>query len=127
MILGFRTIFNKQPTGFVDKILWGIKIHTIREDFAGRWKPGRSIQFGIQVRTAGYYQFKSGKCVSVQSIFLNPILGTVQIDGRPLEDSEIKILAHNDGFNSVEEFWNWFNFDDGAREFRLVHWTNFKY
>ena len=44
MILGFKKYFSdRTPTNFVEKILSGKKITTIREDKHKRWKPGMEI------------------------------------------------------------------------------------
>jgi len=61
MVLGFEQ-------QFVEPILSGTKIHTIREDKHNRWKPGRSIQMATGVRTKNYNQFNEDECVSVQEI-----------------------------------------------------------
>ena len=61
MILSFKPQFN-------DKIIKGIKIHTIREDKHNRWKPGRTIQFANGIRTKNYKQFFEGECKSIQPI-----------------------------------------------------------
>jgi len=39
-------------------------------------------------------------------------------------DLSIELLAKNDGFESVEDFWKWFNVE---KTFRCIHWTDFKY
>ena len=48
----------------------------------------------------------------------------VIIDGRYLNYDEIKILSLNDGFDSVQQFFKWFNKDF---EGKIIHWTKLKY
>lgn len=126
MILGFKTKDKGKPTGFVEKIEKGIKIHTIRKGF--RWGPGRIIQFATGVRTSKYHQFKDGKCISTQRIEIYPAepmnRGEVVVDGRNLSLDEKIELAHNDGFDNLVSFWLWF---DSDFEGQLIHWTDKKY
>lgn len=48
----------------------------------------------------------------------------VFIDYEELDNEEIQNLAHNDGFNSVEDFFRWFNKDWSGK---IIHWSNFRY
>lgn len=121
MILGFHQ-------QFVTPILNGTKIHTIREDKYNRWEPGRIIHGATGVRTKKYHQFFQEICKSTQKIeirhynLLNP---TIIIDERILfYFNQIVRLAQNDGFNSVNDFFNWFDTDFTGK---IIHWTDFKY
>lgn len=126
MILGFKTVFPwGKPTRFVDKIISEIKIHSIREDQHGRWKPGRSIQFATGVRTKSYNQFLEGECKSTQKITISPERW-VKVDDRELSWTQTCDLAERDGFDSVDEFFRWFR-DYGLCTLTLIHWTDFKY
>ena len=127
MILGFKTKTKVGPTLFPEKILDGVKIHTIR--IGDRWRPGMKIQFATGVRTKKYAQFKSGICVSVQKIkitcntdYVND--QKVYVDDRLLSTAEVQSLAYNDGFNRLIDFCLWFNEDF---EGQLIHWTDKKY
>lgn len=123
------------------------KLHTIRQDPSNRWRAGMDIHFVINNRTKNRFQFAPVvKCVRVQTIEIEWVdLGTflgrevrVFVDstkvigkfnendkycldgiGRSLED-----LATNDGFDSVEDFFKYFNNDFKGK---LIHWTNLKY
>jgi len=127
MILGFRTTDKSgNKTGFVEKILDGKKVHSIRN--GTRWRTGMSIQFATGVRTKIYKQFKIGTCSSVQSIKIRPSMDMSQskvfIDGRELSVLEKQKLAWNDGFHNLVGFWLWFTEDvDG----QLIHWSDLKY
>lgn len=128
MILGFSQVNpkTKVPTGFVDKILSGQKIHTIRA--GSRWQSGMPIQFATGVRTKNYHKFKDGIAHSIQSIKIipNEVIndGKVFINARELDFTELQTLAWNDGFEHVVAFWTWFNEPFTGQ---LVHWTNYKY
>lgn len=123
------------------------KLHTIRHDESERWKPGMDIHFVINSRTKDRFQFAPVvKCKSVQTIeimdssHLPRVNGIVlefphgveifylayevKIDGRFLNEHEIRELAKNDGFESVEDFFKYFNKDFKGR---LIHWTNLSY
>jgi hypothetical protein len=126
MILGFTKQFRVngrvKNTNFVEKIKKGIKLHTIREDINCRWTESRPIHFATGVRTSQYKQFHSGICTGVQSIEIAD--RTVFISGKRIDN--IEELAINDGFDSVEDFWGWF---DQYTPFvgRLIHWSDLRY
>ena len=132
MILGFK----KQ---FVDPYKSGRKKHTIRQDKTNRWRPGRSIQLATGVRTKNYHQFGDEVCISTQHVWIvsTENYKAISIDGimRYAEQNansftlyptfSIKEFAINDGFETVAEFWQFFN----EKEFfgKIIHWTNLKY
>jgi hypothetical protein len=108
---------------FVDKILAGIKVHTIREDNHNRWRPGMDIQFwrGNPRNTKAKnkpYHFANGKCVDVSEITLEltkkffivtPTPMVKPVDGKVfLCGSSIKQLGINDGFDNQNQFNTWF-------------------
>jgi len=103
------------------------KIHTIREDKSKRWKVGNKIHFVINNRTKKRLQFAPVVNVkSIQQIFITPNseIFRVNVDGKWLEDSEIEKLALNDGFNNVEDFFDWFSEDFVGK---IIHWTDSRY
>ncbi|CAA0254303.1 hypothetical protein V2605_03555 [Tenacibaculum maritimum] len=103
------------------------KLHTIRRDTKNRWKAGNKIHFSIGVRTKKQYQFAPVlKCVSIQDIEIrndNGMVG-VSIDNKELNAFEIIKLSINDGFDSVEDFFEWFNEDFKGK---IIHWTDLTY
>lgn len=113
MILGFKP-------QFIDKILNGSKIHTIREDKHNRWKVGNKIHFATGVRTKEYNQFYKGVCLKIQTIsFRSPAIEytdgsiweskNVYVNGFWVTNYKVKeALAKNDGFDSINEFMKWF-------------------
>ena len=113
------------------------KIHTIRKDKKNRWKAGNDIHFVVNNRTPERFQFAPViKCVSVQEIQIiysdedlceqNGVEPVVKINGRILDfyNNEYDELAINDGFESTEAFFKYFNEDFTGK---LIHWTDKKY
>ncbi len=106
------------------------KHHTLREDKTSRWKRGRKIHPVIHNRTPDRFQFAPTiKCISVQSIYIKPTFKDVTIHSewhqpKDLNKSEIDLLASNDGFDSTEDFWRWFDKDFVGK---IIHWTDLKY
>lgn len=117
---------------FVPKIKDGTKIHTIREDSKKRWRAGMDIHLATGVRTKNYDCFKESKCVSVQKIVIEKLDDqkewfrnfVIIVDRVYLTRSEIIELTKNDGFDSPEEFFEWFDKDFTGR---IIHWTKKSY
>lgn len=111
------------------------KIHTIRKDDKNRWKRGMMIDFFINARQKDMFRFAPRiPLKSKQRIFMTylPHLGNgfqVSINGRELHKSEIKVLAVNDGFETVEDFEDYFISEMENNEYsgKIIHWTDFKY
>jgi hypothetical protein len=143
MILGFKLQFPwGKPTHFVEKIKrepgYRPKLHTLRK--GKRWRVGMKIHFATGVRTKNYVQFAFGLCTCVQDIKMiipekqilaiimlpKPIDIKIIIDDRELTTTEKTELALNDGFDSLEDFYTWFQ-NEGSPD-QIVHWTpGFKY
>lgn len=146
MILAFKKNFNGKPTRFDDKIEAAFypkshrgihpKYHSIRSDENDRWKRGREIHMAYGVRTKNYSCFNLIPCTGTQRIFMtyayNDII-EISVDGHELFGYHERLaLARNDGFDSWEEFFEWFypvitNSKDGCFSGKLVHWTNHRY
>lgn len=129
------------------------KLHTIREDASNRWRAGMDIHMVINNRTKNRFQFAPVvKCVSVQEIEITDITHisypndfstkihltvskdgwtetftqafSVKVDGTQLSQDKVHQLALNDGFDSVEDFFAYFNKDFKGK---VIHWTDVKY
>lgn len=114
------------------------KIHTIREDPENRWKAGNDIHFVVNNRTSRRFQFAPViKCVSVQEIEIKHETGWLKlnINGKSffsgythdfhLTDYERMLeLARNDGFDSIKDFFAYFNKDFKGK---IIHWTDLIY
>lgn len=124
------------------------KIHTMRLDPHNRWKAGRKIE--MVYRGAGYKiidHFNKGipeleVCTGIQSIRIkhyddgqvhisidNNIFfwGSLVHEKIATKDEYLKninSLVKNDGFDSVEDFFRWFNKD---WEGKIIHFTDFRY
>lgn len=113
------------------------KIHTIREDKHNRWKQGRPIHFmqwtGDPYHSKCFHFAPVIPCTSVQNIninYLNDGEIHVCIDhnliySKLIGDTKIiEKLAIADGFNSVDDFFKWFDKDFKGK---IIHWTDLKY
>lgn len=103
------------------------KFHTIRTDPHNRWKPGTKIHMVLWNRTAKRFQFVPVLEVkSVQEIYIvSTDLLAVQINNEKwLTAGEIHLLAQNDGFDSVDDFYAYFN---KSFEGKIIHWTDLTY
>ncbi|GGH02968.1 hypothetical protein [Pedobacter zeae] len=102
------------------------KLHTIRA--GDRWRAGMDIHMVINNRTADRFQFApTVKCKSVQKIEIKWKTEDwvyLYVDGRHIDFVEIEALAINDGFESVDAFFEYFNTDFTGQ---LIHWTDLKY
>ncbi len=126
MVLGFQT-------QFVDTILSGIKIHTIRGDGYNRWKSGNKIHFATGVRTKYYNCFKESVCKNVQKIVIefwkhheNDI---IRIDEKQLTPIQKESLALHDGFKCYGNMHEWFTnvHKDDFFIGKIIHWTDYRY
>jgi len=115
---------SRKPTNFEEKINNGIKIHTIRLDKHDRWKTGIKIHFATGARSGNYNCFKEGACIDTQKIKIKG--RRVFIDHVDCTWEEVEVLAKNDGFDSLDDFWAWF---DKYSPFngKIIHWTKFLY
>lgn len=111
---------------FIPKILDGSKIHTIRRDPERRWQKGVKIHFATGVRTKDYNQFHEGVCRFNQAIHIQGRTIHLGLNGgmHRLSEKGVDLLAKNDGFDSTDAFWEWFNEDFYGV---IVHWTDFVY
>lgn len=111
------------------------KIHTIREDIKDRWKAGTKIDFFINCRQKDMFRFAPVlPVVSVQKVhikykpesvfFARYYPADVYVDERFLAVHEIAAFAQNDGFDTVEDFFAYFNKDFTGK---LIHWTDKRY
>jgi hypothetical protein len=113
------------------------KLHTIREDKNNRWKSGITIDFFINVRTKKMFRFAPKvPVVSTQTIeikyigFSDGFRPWVKIDGKnvytldQIESEKMLKLANNDGFDTIQAFFDYFNKDFVGK---IIHWTTLKY
>ncbi len=109
---------------FVNVLKNGVKKHTIRR---------RKVKTGCVLRHVVYPYHPTqrkcvlaNECVSCQGIRIN-VSGhenAVWVDGILLTEEKLEQLVHNDGFNSLAEFWSFFTTD---LEGYIIHWTDLRY
>jgi len=129
--------WHRMPDGILNKHgEYTPKDHTIREDKKNRFKPGTILHSKIWTGTpyrSNTFQFAPIiKCVSTQKIeikYTDPdgfklTLPIIYIDDVWIPGDDVSELAARDGFNSVLEFYNYFNKDYTGK---IIHWTNKKY
>lgn len=131
------SIHYPKDYNFIAKSQVAAKIHSIREDKSNRWKAGTKIDFFINCRQKDMFRFAPVlPVVSVQDVFItyahSDIL-EISIDDRYIHSySERLELAKNDGFDTWDDFFNYFYplikaSEDKCLSLRLIHWTNHRY
>lgn len=114
------------------------KLHTLRDDPNDRWHRGKIIDFFINVRKKDMFRFAPKlPVVSTQKIeiiyYTNdfdliyqipPKRAVIIDDKKRLNENEIKQLAQNDGFDTTEDFFIYF---DKCFTGKLIHWTDLRY
>ena len=99
----------------------GVKLHTIRQ------KP---IAVGTMMNHIVYPYHKERRCVlsnfctAIQNISIVPDARAIFVDGKELSKSDMEKLAENDGFETMDDFWTFFN---EPYQGMIIHWTNTKY
>ncbi|MEE1897097.1 hypothetical protein V1389_02040 [Flavobacterium rakeshii] len=117
------------------------KLHTIRADVKDRWTVGKSIHFVINNRTKNRYQFapvatvKSIETIKIKyndgggvNVFINNEFFYYQtswgLEWDAFSKRQMLTLAKNDGFDSIADFFAYFNKDFTGK---IIHWTDLKY
>lgn len=118
MIIGY-TLPNA-----IEKIEKGIKIHTIRDDEKERFKVGMILDHSTGVRTKKFKKHITNSCKRIDRIYIDPRTKSIKLNGIELTDFEKQLIIVNDGFDSVQDFWDWFKV---PKHRRLIQWTDFKY
>lgn len=128
MILGFKE-------QFVEPILDGTKIHTIRWDKHDRWHEGRVIQFATGVRTKKYNMFNEDVCKGGERIYMTAERSGLRIsfgdNEAPVSLYYMELIAKNDALPGdlfLRWFWPQVHAQPGhAAWAKIIHWTDFKY
>ncbi len=110
---------------FVDRIIAGTKIHTIREDLKERWKKDMKIHFWLHNPRnvkQNPHTFANGKVISVFDIWILPDNDYVLVMSTGINykvefktQSALNAFAINDGFDSWEDMKKWFKTDFRGR------------
>lgn len=127
----YNLTWTTMPDGTKESSSWRSmpKLHTIREDSSNRWRAGMDIHFVINNRTKNRFQFAPVvNCVSIQNIeikyFKTFVYPEVIIDGKMMSYLALGDVAINDGFDSVDDFFAYFNKDFKGK---IIHWTDLRY
>ncbi len=108
------------------------KFHTIRDDANDRWHKDVMIDFYINCRQKNMFQFAPRiPVVSTQEVeivydkvFGKNLYPDVFIDNVRLHPMKLDELAQNDGFDTIEDFFEYFNKDYKGK---IIHWTDLRY
>ena len=106
------------------------KIHTIREDKKNKWKKGIKIHPVYFNRTNRRLQFAELDCISVQkfeikyNMLRNKSKPFIFVNDFMMFDNQIAEIAKNDGFDNLQQFFNYFNTDFTGK---IIHFTDLKY
>lgn len=113
------------------------KLHTIRDDKNDRWKAGNKIDFFINCRQPNMFRFAPVlPVVSTQKVLMSYYhsdIIQISIDDRELFSYTERLeFALNDGFDSWEDFFNYFypKIKVAPKEIytsKLIHWTDLRY
>ena len=151
MTIGYRESFPRRhkrageaiPTHFEQKILDGTKRHTLRKfarDRYKRWATASYIHHSVRTRTTEVRMFRVQKNPkNLQTVRLEMteagkidiyITGAILGNGHQLNDEQRAIFIANDGFDSEQDFVEWFEWDvkRGENEYLLIHfYPNYRY
>jgi len=109
------------------------KLHTFREDPYDRWQPGKLIHAVVNNRTPNRFQFlPTIPCVGTQKVqichYSKEMYGNrppdIQVDNIRMTPQAVELMAHNDGFERVEDFFAYFNTDFKGK---IIHLTDLRY
>jgi hypothetical protein len=136
-----------QETGFVDKILAGKKIHTIRANYEFWKKRIDEVTAGSAILSVRYWSGKpynskqitivdltKEDCVGIQKLTFAPVYG---IQAKIFTTGERKLIGYkpcfeidelskNDGL-LVKDFKDWFKGYDLSQPMAIIHFTKFRY
>ena len=142
MIAGLDpSIHYPKDYNFLAKDKLPAKLHTMREDEKDRWKAGNKIDYFINCRQKDMFRFAPVlPVVSTQKVEIKwfqlfekkmvkvyidtLIFGWVKFDDQMYITGDILQLANNDGFDTIEDFFAYFNEDFKGK---IIHWTDLRY
>lgn len=128
-------IYKGQPTGFVQAIKNGTKIHTVRSNYTWWAKRIAKVQAGeaylsVRVWSGEPYDSKqiekfklfADHGIGIEKMTLGPSMGTFE-NGNYVMRQE---LAQNDGL-SLLNFNSWFPVKNELDSVAIIHFTKFRY
>lgn len=107
---------------FAQLVESGEKYQTIRAERKDGWRPriGTTLYLYTSMRTKSCQKLREAPCISVEAI---TIYKRVEVSGRWLTSGEVEKLAKADGFETVDQFFDFFRKEHGL-PFRglLIKW-----
>lgn len=131
--LDYASEVLNRPMTEIRRLSQVAKLHTIRADKNDRWYEGVTIDFYINNRQPNMFRFAPRiTCSSTQDIFMTNYEGRFQItvdDDTQMYYPDIEKLAINDGFDSYDDFREYFisQMVDEVFSGKIIHWTNLRY
>jgi hypothetical protein len=141
--VGFSPAHVPNDFDFVMFPLLEPKHHTIREDEKDRWKARNKIDFFINCRQKNMFRFApvlpvvstqkveiyhSGGSINTKTIYIDNVCYVANFDEKYNSSKQRKErmlqLAQNDGFDTIEDFFAYFNEDFKGK---IIHWTDLRY
>lgn len=124
---------NVNFTVFIDKILSGEKRQTIRRA-SQKWdnvKAGDKLTLYTGLQTKDCRKLGEAVIKNIDRIILHErdLIGEITRDGEfPLTSWEMEMLAKNDGFGDVYDFWKFFDahYPERPIEMKVIRWIDFK-
>lgn len=116
---------------YMERILAGVKVHTIREDKGHRWRVGMTAHMWMhnpRNKSMNPFQFATAEVSDIAQIWITKSGSEgktswgVFVNGQKLHSAQIDKLAKADGFDSGWEFLDWFGEFTG----RLIYWKKLK-
>lgn len=107
------------------------KLHVILLDQEETWKPGVMFLPVIHNDTELQFQFAPAmRCLATQVVTIDAVNHLVSIHEngivRTLDQERLSMLCENEGFDSLDDFFGFFQNFGGAR-LQIVHWTDLLY
>lgn len=128
-----------EPTGFVEKILKGEKIHTIRANYELWKKRIEDVQNGYAVLSLRYWEGKPYRSkqvefarlgkddgVGIEQLSFNYGFFSCQRVNDECAYDFLSLPAANDGL-SFEDWREWFRDYDLSKPMAIIHFTKFRY
>ncbi len=114
---------------YMERILSGVKIHTIRTDTHKRWRVGMTAHMWMHSPrnvSKNPFPFAEADVYDVCDITISKARGMVEIIPPPkiayAPSLDVSAVAINDGFNNAEQFFEWF----GEFKGRIIFWENLR-
>lgn len=110
---------------FIAMVVNGKKPHTIRRRRKNPTKAGDVLMLYTGLRTKKAFKFAQSVCVKVEPVIIYPTIEKIMRGDDLMSEDEVVALAKADGFQSVAEFFGFFEKTYGEYEladFEIIHW-----